>query len=155
MNDSIRIATVSDGELLLNWRNHPIVRQFSKSSGEINEVEHIRWLEIRLAKTQFEPFFIFISDERAAGTARLDKILESENCLQVSILIDPAFQGLGKSKTLLDLVCNYVIEKLGPCKIVAHVHHENTKSISLFQSAGFTYLSRDGNFLEFQKNLIN
>ena len=155
MNDSIRIATISDGELLLNWRNHPDVRKFSKSSGQIHEAEHISWLEIRLAKTQSEPLFIFISDSQAAGTARLDKILDTENCLEVSILIDPDFQGLGKSKILLDLVCNYVVENLGPYKVIAHVHHENIKSISLFQAAGFTYLSRASNFLEFQKTLIN
>jgi len=155
MNDSIRIATILDAELLLNWRNHPNVMQFSKSSGQINEAEHISWLEIRLAKTQSEPLFIFISNGQAAGTARLDKILDNENCLEVSILIDPEFQGLGKSKILLDLVCNYVIEKLGTHKIIAHVNHQNTKSISLFQSAGFTFLSRDGNFLEFRKTLIN
>jgi RimJ/RimL family protein N-acetyltransferase len=155
MNDSIRIATISDGELLLNWRNHPSVRQFSKSSGQIHETGHISWLENRLAKTQSEPLFIFISDGQAAGTARLDKILDNENCLEVSILIGPEFQGLGKSRILLDLVCNYAIENLEPRRIIAHVHHENTKSISLFQSASFTYLSRDGDFLEFQKTLKN
>jgi RimJ/RimL family protein N-acetyltransferase len=155
MNDSIRIASISDGELLFNWRNHPNVRHFSKSSGQINQAEHVSWLEIRLAKIQSEPLFIFISDGRAVGTARLDKILDNENCLEVSILVDPEFQGQGKSKILLDLVCNYVIENLGPHKIMAHVHHENTKSIGLFRSAGFTYLSSDVNFLEFQKTLIN
>jgi RimJ/RimL family protein N-acetyltransferase len=155
MNDSIRIATISDGELLLNWRNHPNVRKFSKSRGQIHEAGHIRWLEIRLTKAQSEPLFIFISDGKVAGTARLDKILEYENCLEVSILIDPEFQGQGKSKILLGLVCNYATEILGPNKIIAHVHHENTKSISLFRSAGFTFFSRDGDFLEFQKTFTN
>jgi RimJ/RimL family protein N-acetyltransferase len=155
MSDSIRIATILDAELLLNWRNDPNVRRFSKSSGLIDEVGHINWLEIRLAKTQSEPLFIFISDGQAAGTARLDKILDNENSLEVSILIGPEFQGLGKSRILLDLVCTYAIENLEPRSIIAHVHHENTKSISLFQSANFTYLSRDGDFLEFQKTLKN
>jgi RimJ/RimL family protein N-acetyltransferase len=154
MSDSIRIATILDAELLLNWRNDPNVRRFSKSSGLIDEVGHINWLEIRLARITSEPIFIFISDGRAAGTARLDKVLDNENCLEVSILIDPKFRSLGKSKILLDLVCNYAIEKLGPKKIIAHVHHENTRSVSLFTSASFTYLCKNGDFLEYQKKLI-
>ena len=152
MNDLIRIATISDSELLLAWRNNPNVRQFSKSPGLINEVEHIRWLEKRLAKMQSEPLFVFISDGKSTGTARLDECSEIENSLEVSILIDPEFQGLGKSKILLDLVFSYAAENLGSCKILAQIHNHNLKSINLFESVGFSYLSKNGNFLRYQRD---
>ena len=154
MIDSIRIAMFSDSATLLNWRNDPKVRRFSKSSQPIDHEEHLSWLKIRLAKLRSEPLFMFISEGRPAGTARLDKFLEIENCLEVSILIAPEFQGLGKAKILLELVLNYAIENYGTSKIIAHIHCENIKSINLFQSVGFLYLDKDGNFLKYQKNLV-
>jgi RimJ/RimL family protein N-acetyltransferase len=139
----------------LFWRNDPNVRQFSKSSQVIDEMGHASWLKMRLSKLQNEPLFVFISESRPAGTARLDKFSESENSFEVSILIDPEFQGLGKARILLDLVINYALEKFGASRIIAYIHCENIKSIKLFQSLDFSYLNKDQNFLKFEKILIS
>ena len=154
MNASIRIASISDSDILLKWRNETLVRQFSKFSGLIHEDEHIAWLKTRLTKCDKEPFFVFMIGELAAGTARLDNVIANEKILEVSILLDPKFQGFGNARVLLDMVCNYAIEKLGAQKILAEIHSENFRSIKLFQSTGFNYLSKDGVFLKYQKLLI-
>ena len=149
MNASIRIASIIDADLLLNWRNDPIVRQFSKSDELISESQHIDWLKARFEKMPSEPLFIFVIDDIEAGTARLDKFLGNAEALEVSILLDPKFQGNGNSRILLNLVCDFAREELGAKKIVAHVHEMNIKSKGLFESEGFKYLRKQGLFLEY------
>jgi RimJ/RimL family protein N-acetyltransferase len=151
MNASIRIASLSDAHSLLEWRNDSVVRQFSKSSEHINENEHIFWLKTRLPKCNKEPLFIFMLGDLAAGTARLDCVLEDEKSLEISILLDPQYQGQGNAKVLLDLVYNYAIEKLQAEVIIAYIHSENIRSVKLFESAGFKYSNKKGFFLKYQK----
>lgn len=155
MNTSIRIASNSDADLLLEWRNNPIVRQFSKSSGLIHREEHLAWLKIRLTKCEKEPFFIFMIGDIAAGTARLDKVIENEKILNLSILLGPQYQGSGNGRVLLNLVYNFAIERLGVEAITADIHPENLRSIKLFQAEGFNHVSQNGVFHRYQKMQTN
>jgi RimJ/RimL family protein N-acetyltransferase len=153
MSTSIRFATFSDSERLLNWRNCQDVRQFSKSSNLITKEAHFTWLEKRLESLAGEPLFIFEIDGEPAGTARLDFFLEYEKSYVVSILIDPQFHGLGYAKVLLAIVCDYAILELMARKIVANVHIHNEKSKGLFESAGFELVKQYRDFFQYQKNL--
>lgn len=152
MNASIRIAIISDAEMLLNWRNDQNVRKFSKSTRQISQTEHETWLKDRLKRVSNEPLFIFIIEGALAGTARLDSLQGLEKIFEVSILIDPKYQGFGYARILLDQVCEYAIRKLQAEMIFATIHNDNTKSIRLFQSAGFKYLNHDGNFIKYVKS---
>jgi len=155
MIPSIRIATISDADLLLIWRNDPNVRKFSKSTGLISQKEHIVWLENRLKRFKDEPLFILDIEGDLAGTARLDLLQKVEKSFEVSILVDPKFQGFGYGKILLDQICDYAIGNLHAESIVAVIHIYNSKSVKLFQSSGFNYSGREGNFLKYLKSSIH
>jgi len=152
MNASIRIATISDAEMLWIWRNDQNVRKFSKSTGLVSQTEHIVWLKDRLKRVRNEPLFIFTIEDAMAGTARLDALRGLEKSFEVSILIGPKYQGFGYARILLDQVNEYAIDKLQAEMIFATIHNDNSKSTKLFLSAGFNYLSRDGNFITYVKN---
>ena len=155
MIPSIRIATISDADLLLIWRNDPNVRKFSKSTELISRTEHIVWLENRLKRFKNEPLFIFDIGGELAGTARLDSLRKVEQSFEVSILVDPKFQGFGYAKILLDQICDYAKVNLNAESIVAEIHMDNSKSVKLFQSSGFTYSTREGSFLKYLKSSIH
>jgi RimJ/RimL family protein N-acetyltransferase len=151
MDPSMRIATISDAGLLLTWRNDPNVRKFSKSTSLISPTEHNVWLEDRLKRFEEEPLFIFTIEGDLAGTARLDALPEEEKSFEISILIDPKFQGLGYSKILLNQVFDHAFGKLQAEMIIAVIHSGNSKSIKLFQSAGFIYSGQEGDFFKYLK----
>lgn len=46
----LRLATLDDAGVLLEWRNNPATREASHNTALISEVEHIQWLTRILAK---------------------------------------------------------------------------------------------------------
>ena len=153
MSTLIRYATISDCDLLLNWRNDENVRQFSKSSNVITKEVHLAWLKNRLERLEDEPLFILEIDGEPTGTARLDLFLENERGYEVSILIDPKFHRLGYAKVLLAKICDFALLELMAKQIVASVHVYNVNSKGLFESAGFELIKQDKDFYQYQKIL--
>lgn len=117
-----RPATPEDAENLFRWRNDPITRAMSVNTQPIEWVDHVAWLDRRLAR-QNPNLYIVVVDGDPVGTFRLDDG-------EVSYTIAPEFRGRGFATWTLSLVRN----RFGPQRAV--IKAENTASIRAAQKAG-------------------
>ena len=148
-----RTATLSDGAILLNWRNDKSTRKFSRQSEKISLDEHNEWLTARLKRVGAEPFYLFDSEFGAIGMSRLDALPESTNKYEISILVEPNQHGKGLGTRILSLTCESFFDVFPNCVIVAHIDLENYISQKLFLRAGFELMPSLGKFLRFEKAL--
>ncbi len=146
-----RNARLSDAARLLEWRNNPIARDFSRNSELIRTEEHSMWLSQRLGRISFEPFYIFELENKSVGMSRLD--FESDNKFAISILVDPEQHSKGIGTIILKMTCEIFFDLYPSYVIVATVHQRNIISQKLFENADFELREFLGEFLRFEKTL--
>ena len=146
-----RTATLDDASLLLKWRNNAAVREFSRNSNQIENKEHYEWLKARLERVQFEPFLLFETDFKAIGMSRLDIATEGTNKFEISILVDPKYQGNGIGSKILKMTCMTHFGSSPNSTIISIIHNHNFASQKLFLNAGFEFVTAFGKFLHFEK----
>ena len=148
---SQRTATLSDASILLIWRNAQSVREFSLQSEPILLDQHLHWLSARLKRVRFEPLFLFLAEDNPIGMSRLDRLSDSINKYEVSILVDPNHHGKGIGRQILDMTCKSFFLLHPEKSLIARIHKDNFKSQSLFISAGFKLQSSTGSYVIFEK----
>lgn len=148
-----RMATLSDADLLLTWRNNLRVREFSTRLDLIPIEEHLKWLTNRLQRVPLEPFLLFEASNKEIGMSRLDRILESTERYEISILVDPLQHSKGLGTRILKMTCEYFFSLYPDSTIIAKVHNRNIASLKLFSNAGFQLRTRNGDFHHLEKTL--
>ena len=148
-----RNANLSDAQTLLDWRNHPDIRKFSKQPEIIPVHEHLKWFGERLKKVQHEPFYLFESHHKVIGICRLDRVLGPPGKFELSILVDPDQHSNGIGTKILDMSCKSFFSAHPHESIIAIVKKENLLSKKLFLKAGFSLRNNIGDFLYFEKEL--
>ena len=139
----------SDSSHLLEWRNHPNVRMFSRSTELIEPAEHEKWFEERLRNIQnLGQIYFFGHQTKRLGMVRLD--LLPNNSAEISILVNPASHGLGIGKAILAMVISEAFEVLQLTKLVAVIHHDNIASGRLFERFNFVCISSSLSFSTFE-----
>ena len=150
INIVLRKVTRKDAEVLLNWRNLPSVREFSKSSSEIGVTTHEKWFLSRISNPLLNEFFFIIEQAgSSAGTVRAD--LVSDGVFKISIIVDSNYRGRGIAKEAIYLLLQLLKEKYPNSEIRADVHKDNLVSINLFKKIGFKEFGQAGNFRLFKK----
>ena len=150
-NISIRAVNSTDSSLLLAWRNHSEVRRWSRDLREIDVDTHEKWFNSWISNRQINGFFYVIEYlGTPVGTIRFD--LKSESSFEVSILIEPGFQGRGIAKGATAAAIREIGSKLSNFTILASVHEKNTPSVKLFTNLGFQECGKSGDFLDFFRN---
>lgn len=146
-----RTALPSDKDILLLWRNDPLVRRFTTKPHEITEAEHANWFIARLNKANTEPIFLFSDSETLIGMSRLDFMPESFGKFEISILVDPKKHGRGYGSRILSLTClNF--QKSNPLSmIIAKIHKNNLASLHIFKKEGFQIINKSGDFLTLER----
>lgn len=125
----LRWLEARDEDILLNWQSEPETRRYARTSAPPTPEEHAAWLERKLADTQSFPYLI-LTDGLEAGHIRLDN---RGAFFEVSILIDPAYYGMGIALAALELLHDLHNDKI----IRAEVLPQNEASQALFQKAGY------------------
>jgi RimJ/RimL family protein N-acetyltransferase len=131
---SLRPATMSDAELLLEWRNDPKTREASFQQEAIALEEHREWLASRLGDPDCALFVIEL-EGRPAGSVRLDRDGDEE--AEIHIVVAPESRGAGLASPALDLASEQAGELLGVRRVRARVKSGNEASLRAFRSAGF------------------
>lgn len=150
INIVLRNVTREDAEVLLNWRNLPSVREFSKSSNEIEVATHEKWLLGRISNPLLNEFFFIIEQAgSSAGTVRADLVADS--VFEISVIVDSNYRGRGIAEEAINLLLKQLKEKYPNSEIRADVHKDNLKSINLFKKIGFKEFGQAGNFRLFKK----
>jgi RimJ/RimL family protein N-acetyltransferase len=135
----IRLATEGDQDLLLQWRNHPLIRQNFANSAAVSNQEHQAWFQQEIlsgASLCFIGYWEVSQLVEHFGYCRFDRI--GDGGLEVSVAIDPAFQSRGLASWLLDESAREVENSTSNVThFVAKILPENGKSLRLFERAGF------------------
>ncbi len=128
---SLRPVTAGDAAFTLAWQRSPGVRAFARNPAIPTAAEHAAWLERKLADPACI-FSIVLHGGSPAGVLRLDAA-GANGRYEISILVDPARQGLGIGRAALTLA-----RRLAPEAILdAEVLPGNDASVAMFTAAGF------------------
>lgn len=149
MNIDLRNPELSDAELLLSWRNEPLVRKFSKNQELISVNSHKEWLEARISKLQLEPFFIFHLEESPVGYVRFDSITKNE--FHISYLVDPKFRGRGLGIRILLEGIRELNVSFPTAILNAWVSDDNFASQKTFEVLRFSLVETEGKFRKYRK----
>jgi L-amino acid N-acyltransferase YncA len=118
---------------------------WNRTNKALKVEEHIAWFETRKSKFEHEPIFAYFDETSFVGTARLDRT--STNVIEISILVNPSFRGIGYGRAILGDICAYLsTEKFVLFDVLAYVHVDNTNSRSLFESFNFIHKTQVGSF---------
>jgi RimJ/RimL family protein N-acetyltransferase len=151
MKLSWRSAALGDAQDLYDWRNSVSGRRYSGNSSLITYSHHTNWLSSRLERSEPEPFLIFSHEKIRVGMARFELSTEINNSFEVSILVDPKFQGMGYGTKILQISCDEVNRKFPIKSISARVKVDNLVSIYLFENVGFVERYRTAEFIFFER----
>ena len=151
MNIELRTPELSDGELILSWRNEPLVRKFSKSQELILEGAHREWLKDRVSSLHLAPFFIVWLEEYPVGYIRFDSVATNE--FDISYLVDPTFRGQGLGIEILVEGIRELREAFPKSILNAWVSNLNFASQKNFESLGFDLVEIEENFRKYQELL--
>jgi RimJ/RimL family protein N-acetyltransferase len=132
---SLRPAAAADEGLLLAWANDPVVRAAGFQPEPISADTHHRWFMQRLAEPASSRIWIGLEDDTPIGVVRVD--MAPDGTLVVSISLDPAQRGLGKSRPLLEAGLSAARAAFPRARFRAWIRHDNSASVALFEGAGF------------------
>lgn len=135
-----RTATIDDVDLLLEWRNDPLVRSVSRSQAPIERSEYKRWLKDRLNSSASFPLIVTFPGGEPVGHVRFD--IEMDDA-EVSIFLAPSMRGQGLGTSALS-VAQEAFRSINPhVKLRAFVKRDNAASHQLFRLAGYQLESAD------------
>jgi len=132
---ALRPATLDDARLLHGWRDHPSVRAVSVTQHPIAFEDHERWMRAVLANPA-RWLFVGQLGSLPVGSIRFDG--RERGCMEVSLYLDPDFQGLGLGRHLL-AAGERALLALHPTGVTVHasVLPDNASSQRLFEASGY------------------
>ncbi|KZN14296.1 GNAT family N-acetyltransferase [Marinomonas sp. TW1] len=125
----LRLATIEDTELLLEWRNDTATRQASLSSSKVTKEAHLTWLQASLGNTD-RRLWIAQLEGCAVGSCRADR---QQDGWLLSWTIAPDMRGKGLAYPMVLAILNSLT---GP--FFAQIKSDNMASIKVAEKAGFT-----------------
>lgn len=134
----VRLAVPDDSKMIFNWRNHPLIRQFSRSKEVIDRVNHEAWFK-GVLKNPDRLLLIGLLGGVPMGVVRFDL---DNNVAEVSIYLDPLNMNAGLGHDLLRSAEHYFNQKYGQISLVANVLDLNDTSDNLFRGCGYTIESK-------------
>jgi RimJ/RimL family protein N-acetyltransferase len=143
----------SDEQIVLEWRNHEITRQFSRNQALITVKEHRQWILSRCRPQVSKSLdFIFLDGEKPIGLCRIDQI--DLKIPEISILLNPSVWGMGYGNSILGMSLQESSRLLEISGYFAIIHRKNIASKKLFIKHGFTEISRNKDFHEYRLNTV-
>jgi RimJ/RimL family protein N-acetyltransferase len=130
----MRVATLSDSENLLNWRNHPSIRAVSRNNELISWEDHSQWFTALLNDSNR---ILLIGQHQGSpvGVVRFD--IQNDQA-EASIYLVPESDNKGRGRDLLQSAESWVAQHDPEIKgINAFVLGDNARSHRLFLSAGY------------------
>lgn len=139
---TVRLATESDGPLLLAWRNDPEVRGWSRSSAVIAPETHAEWLRRSLATADRHVLVVCAAGTgEPLGTARYDLLPSAaarRSRWEISIAVAPGQRGRGLGSATVDAADAWLFSAEPEAReIVAWIRPANLASQRLFERQGY------------------
>lgn len=129
-----RPATMADAELLLGWRNEPVVREMSRSPEPIPRRDHQAWLASTLGDPR-RTLLVVENEGRPVGTVRFDR---GSDEAEISVTLDPAARGGGLGTQVIAETTELELAARPELRaVVAEVQARNLPSLRAFERAGY------------------
>jgi UDP-2,4-diacetamido-2,4,6-trideoxy-beta-L-altropyranose hydrolase len=131
---SIRPAVPEDASNLFAWRNHPAIRQVSRSTSPLDWSTHNRWLESILG----DPARVLLIGETAGHPVGVVRFDTAGHTAEVSIYTVPGHDQRGMGADLLSAAETWLSRNRSDIEhLNAEVLGGNPPSHSLFSGAGY------------------
>ena len=130
MDIILKIVERIDWDFILELRNKKEIREFMNSKKIISKNNHYDYLEKQKSNPKFLNRIIYFKNKRV-GYLRI----ENED---VSIFVDPSFQGKGIATVALELI-QPIAKKHGFVKLVGKIFVDNKQSEKIFLKNGFVH----------------
>lgn len=134
---TLREAKEEDSELLFNWRNDPVTRASSITTGEVKWEDHETWFKSALVDPKFRIFIAELSGT-PVGTVRAE---DKRGATELSWTISPGHRGKGIGRAMVKKAVDFV-----KGVISAKIRNENVSSIKIAVYSGFVLESEDERF---------
>jgi RimJ/RimL family protein N-acetyltransferase len=132
---AVRPATGADSRAVWEWRNDPVTRAVSVTTGEVPWAGHSSWFAAVLADPSRHLLVGWCSDERV-GVVRFDAL--GAGAWEVSVNLAPAARGRRLAVPLLLAARTWLGEHDRVDSVKALVSESNEPSLRTFRSAGYT-----------------
>lgn len=152
---TLRPATMTDWPILLSWRNDVQTRESFINSKPISQAEHVDWLRKTVASSDHA---LFIASDAISnclvGTCRLDlrhPVPGEPVTCDISITVAPEKRGGRYAAPMIEAAVSAPPRAWQLERVVATIRTSNEASSRAFQSAGFSLVSRDHDYLTLAK----
>lgn len=135
----LRPMESTDLALVLEWRNHPDIRQCMYSQEAIAAEDHQRWFE-RCRGDANVHLLVYEQAGQPCGFMNL-RVVEQERCAVWGFYAAPG-ASRGSGTRMCAAAIDYAFDQLGLHKVWGEVIATNYKSIALHQRLGFQQESR-------------
>ncbi len=126
-----RLMEKKDGMTVFRWQCSPGMRKYFRNTSTPNIKEHNNWIDSKLNDAN-SLLLIITFDNSSVGLLNL---CYKDNEIDVSILLDQKYQGLGIASLALEL-----LKKISSGKdLLAEINPNNLASVKAFTSAGFIH----------------
>lgn len=127
---TLRLATLQDADLLLDWRNDPGTRLASHGAAAVQREEHVSWLTKSLSNANRK---LLVAEENGVpvGTVRADF---SDGAWELSWTVAPAARGRGVAKRMVALLAHQIAQP-----IRAEIKTGNVASTLVAEHAGMQF----------------
>ncbi|CAK0764063.1 N-acetyltransferase domain-containing protein [Gammaproteobacteria bacterium] len=139
---TLRLATIQDADLLLEWRNNPETRKASHHGAEIKREEHISWLTKTL-DNQNRKLLVAEKSGTPVGVVRADF---SEGVWELSWTVAPNARGYGVAKQMVKMLAMLISEP-----IRAEIKVDNKASVRIAENAGLKFSRQSNGVLHYRR----
>jgi UDP-4-amino-4,6-dideoxy-N-acetyl-beta-L-altrosamine N-acetyltransferase len=138
---------------ILEWRNHPIVRQFSNNHEEITINEHKAFVEkLRISKSREYYFVNLQSEKNGGGVIHFNDISADEASIGLYKDLESGIHKVGE--LLMDLILIIAKEK-GLKKLKLDVLKNNGRALVLYGRYKFKITNEDDHSYYMEKELYH
>lgn len=131
---TLRPALREDCRRLWKWRNEQAAREASFNTGYISFEDHERWFTSRLPRPDTCILIATNAEGHEVGYVRFDIVGDEA---KISLSIDRAERGNGYGIAAIKKGSHYLLATRPVQRIVAHIKPTNTRSMVVFERAGF------------------
>jgi UDP-2,4-diacetamido-2,4,6-trideoxy-beta-L-altropyranose hydrolase len=148
---ALRAASMADAEAVWFWRR-AVAPRFFRSGETPPLADHLSWFARALGDPARQLLMAVGPEGEAVGHLRLDRDMESQGAVALSILVGPASRGRGVGRAML-LAAENVARRAGNARIEAEVHPDNGASLAAFRAVGYEERGTSGGFLRLRRRL--
>jgi RimJ/RimL family protein N-acetyltransferase len=137
----LRLANSTDFEATFKWASSPLIRKFSFNNGIIHFEEHQQWFTQKIWDKNCE-YYLLADRNNFLGSLRFD--IEDDEVAKINMLIDPACQGNGYGKTILQMGIELLKKRRTEVKkVYGEVFPKNIACLQIVESLGFHITKAD------------